>query len=121
MGLSGDVRQIKRPEGQCLLIPPQPKDTARNNGYKRWIACLITKMSPGGTGLRSRTLANTKLALDDMKRQIHDIRDKHKIPLGKEVYSCRLNAGLFKVPWRYTKEVMEEAAAADMFIIVVRP
>ncbi|RMJ23915.1 hypothetical protein PHISP_05222 [Aspergillus sp. HF37] len=115
---------LQKPEGECLLIPPQLNDTDRN-GYRHWIACLFTKAAPGRIGVRGRILVNTGLAVEDMMRQIEAVRARddmahvsvHDAPPG-ELWSCRLNAGLFAVKWSYTKEVLEQAG---IDVVVVHP
>lgn len=117
-------RKLLKPEGECFLIPPRVEDTLRN-GYYHWIACLFTKAAPGRGGARDRILENTRLAIEDMKRQVEAIQQSGGLgfPIMKpdvpgDLWSCRLNSGLFGVHWRYTREVLEEA---DIDMIVVQP
>lgn len=67
-------------------------------------------------------MENTKLAMRDLKAQI----EKHGENKGKgdgeeemgDVYSVRINSGLFGVDWERTKEVLEEVGVP--MVVVAR-
>lgn len=113
------TRVVQRPEGQCLLIPPQKLDS-EGTGRRHWIACLFTSRRPGG-GDPDTILANTKLAVADMNRQIQQIYSEQIIE-GEEIgypghlWSCRINSGHFRVPWKSTKGVLKESGLG-MFVV----
>lgn len=50
-----------------------------------------------------------------MKRQMEENKEFDE---GVEIWSCRINAGLFNVPWEQTKKTMEET---ELSITVVSP
>lgn len=115
------ARTIRLPEGTTLLIPPQEKDYSLRGGAakvkKQWIACLFTSWHYGP---RKRSppdviLANTELAVADLRRQIAEIKSNVRADadpqtaLPGELWGCRFNAGLFAVEWEKTRTVLEDA------------
>lgn len=118
-------RDTLLPEGTCLLIPPQHRDheakpaarsTGRPSAAKRrrvnrhWIACLFTSKGYGRRGKSSTEdiLENTRLAVEDLRRQVEEVRNDGKKEAPEELWGCRFNAGLFGVEWERTKKVLEE-------------
>ncbi|KAI1908881.1 ADP-ribose 1''-phosphate phosphatase [Ophidiomyces ophidiicola] len=105
-------------------------------GRKHWIACLFTSWHYGSKkGMPDEVLENTALALEDLKRQLEELPLREKNETGgypadeegdngkleekpTELWSCRLNAGLFGVPWASTKEIIDELG---LFITVIIP
>ena len=57
-------------------------------------------------------MSATRKAIEDLKRQIDGMKE-----IG-EVYTVRINSGLFGVEWDRTKEVLEESGVR---MTVVRP
>ncbi|KAG8832218.1 AAA+-type ATPase [Serendipita sp. 399] len=83
----------KGPEllGTCLLIPSGDKD----------IACLFASRGYGRNKDPKRTiLDSTRGAVADLQRQLEDS--------DKPIYGCRINAGLFRVPWEETVAVLQD-------------
>ncbi|KAG5300434.1 ADP-ribose 1''-phosphate phosphatase [Histoplasma ohiense] len=121
---------------------------SRPAGKKHWIICLFTSWHYGrwSRSPPDIILENTMSAMADLKRQIAAAaavaataassttspaattttttttaltatRGCEEAQLG-ELWGCRLNAGLFGVPWERTKAVLEEAGLA---VTIVRP
>ncbi|KIM26417.1 hypothetical protein M408DRAFT_330595 [Serendipita vermifera MAFF 305830] len=77
--------------GTCLLIPAGERD----------IACLFTSRRFGrNVDNKDMILQSTKTAVQDLMRQTRES--------GKPIYGCRINAGLFRVPWEETVAVLDE-------------
>lgn len=75
--------------GTCLLIPD--KDYV--------IGCLFTSKSYGQhVDSPDRILKATKLAVDDLIKQAGNV----------PMHMCKINSGLFKVPWKDTKAILKE-------------
>ena len=112
------MRTLRLPEGTALLIPPQGKDYdppgKTTKQKKQWIACLFTSWhyGPKNRSAPHIILANTVLAVADLKRQLAEMEDKagdQKANLPGELWGCRFNAGLFAVEWERTRKVLEDA------------
>ncbi len=79
--------------GTCLLI--------ETHGYT--IACLFTSKNYGqDVDKPVKILESTKLAISDLIKQNKD---------HKPLHSCKINSGLFKVPWNETKAILKESEA----------
>lgn len=128
--------------GTTLLIPPQsrsPTKSEREAGH--WIGCLFTSEKKGqGKGSKESILAATGEAIEDLIRQVRAINEvdngaaatghsattksttssnaKNRIAA---VHMCKINSGLFGVPWEATSEVIEstEISEGDVEEIVV--
>lgn len=75
--------------GTCLLIPA--------GDYI--IGCLFTSKSYGSfVDKPSKILENTEKALTDLIRQNVD---------NKALHTCKINSGLFNVPWNKTKNLLK--------------
>ena len=82
--------------GTCLLIP-----TGEQGGYV--IGCLFTSKNYGGhVDAPPKILKATKLAVDDLLRQAKIMKPT------RPIYMCKINSGLFKVPWNDTKDILKE-------------
>lgn len=134
--------KIRLPEGTALIIPPQKQDyeaeranegadegkakekdgaTTTTTKKKHWIICLFTSRQFGKNVSPPDTiLANTELAIADMKEQLARLAvsttDEGEEDGGSsgmsapgELWSCRFNSGLFRVEWSRSRRVMEEA------------
>lgn len=95
--------------GTALLIPPQKGDAGSD-----WVGCLFTRADPGfPKGLSKRqeeaevqsTVRLTKQAFEALLREVAS-RERDGEWLG-DVCMPQLNAGLFRVPWRFTAEALE--------------
>ncbi|KAL5342444.1 hypothetical protein BJX70DRAFT_356862 [Aspergillus crustosus] len=115
-------RKIQRPEGTALVIPPQKEDYERSDAKRHWIICLFTSRGVGrNVSSADVVLENTELAIADLKVQLGLLKSGDLGPdvIGiKELWSCRFNSGLFKVDWRYSREILEDSGLATT---VVRP
>lgn len=107
--------------GTTFLIPPQRKSpTKSEREAEHWIGCLFTSEKKGkGKGSKESILAATGEAIEDLLRKVKAVNEaadatdkKSKPDSDKEdriaaVYTCRINSGLFGVPWEATSEVIE--------------
>lgn len=141
--------KIRLPEGTALIIPPQKRDyeaegaderkakekegaatTTTTKKKKHWIICLFTSRQFGKNVSPPDTiLANTELAIADMKEQLARLAvrttDEGEQDGGSsgmsapgELWCCRFNSGLFRVEWSRSRRVIEEAG---LEVTVVRP
>ena len=79
--------------GTCLLLP----------AGDHTIGCLFTSKSFGRfVDKPDRILASTKLAITDLIRQY---------VLKKPLHTCKINSGMFGVPWSDTKDILKESEA----------
>ncbi|EEH32965.2 hypothetical protein PAAG_09129 [Paracoccidioides lutzii Pb01] len=84
-------------------------------GKKHWIICLFTSWhyGPQNRSPPDLILANTELAVADLKRQLATFSATVAEMAGEgqpgQLWGCRFNAGLFGVPWERTKRMLEEA------------
>lgn len=77
--------------GTCLII-------RNDNEYD--IACLFTSKGYGkNTDYSSQIIMATKSAIDDLINHNKD---------NKEFHACKINSGLFRVPWELTEEILSE-------------
>ncbi|KAL4880925.1 hypothetical protein BJY04DRAFT_218765 [Aspergillus karnatakaensis] len=116
------TRQVQRPEGTALLIPPQKSDYEREGGKRHWIICLFTSRCYGRrVSSADVVLQNTELAIADLKVQLDILKSGYLGPdvvAITELWSCRFNSGLFKVDWKYSREILDESGLETT---VVRP
>ncbi|PLB44616.1 ADP-ribose 1''-phosphate phosphatase [Aspergillus steynii IBT 23096] len=124
-GVSGGSNQSTgnplSPEGTALIIPPQERDyRASSSTKKHWIICLFTSRNFGRKASPPDViLANTELAVADMKRQLEELwLDESVILPVSGLWSCRFNSGLFRVDWGLSRKVLENAG---LDVVVVRP
>ena len=88
-----------------------------------YIACLFTSIGTGSkTSSPTEIVANTAKALNSYKEQLHALKEQllatgngEKIRKIGEVWAPRLNSGLFQVPWKHTRAVVERSGI-DMHI-----
>ncbi|EEP78067.1 predicted protein [Uncinocarpus reesii 1704] len=109
--------------GQPPRSRPQPA------GKKHWIVCLFTSwhFSAKLKSAPDEIIENTRLALGDLKRQLDEMQclktgedEAASVDVRKPLvlWSCRINAGLFGVPWQRTRLVLERSG---LEVTVVRP
>lgn len=99
---------------------PAKGETADSDSPKKkhWIVCLFTSWNFGRhVSTPDTILENTRWAVEDMKKQLAELRDDPARRPG-ELWSCRFNSGLFGVKWEETRKVLEESGFE---ITVVRP
>lgn len=111
--------------GTAFLIPPQKKSATKvEREAEHWIGCLFTSEKKGkGKGSKESILAATGEAIEDLVRQVRAVNEaateaenKSKaIPQDRiaEVRMCKINSGLFGVPWEATSEVIEATEIAE--------
>ena len=78
--------------GSCLLLPS--KDHV--------IGCLFTSANFGS---KKDTVEEI---LDATREAIKDLIWQNTYPSSKPIYMCKINAGLFGVPWHLTQKILEE-------------
>lgn len=95
--------------GTALLIPPQAQSRdGKERGRGHYVGCLFTSRGYG----RARDgpeeiLRATGPAMRDLMRLVVEEEERTGRGVG-EVRMCRINSGLFGVPWERSKAVMEE-------------
>jgi len=113
--------------GTTFLIPPQRKSpTKSEREAEHWIACLFTSEKKGkGKGSKESILAATGEAIEDLVRKVKAVNEaadatdkKSKSDSDKEdgiaaVHMCKINSGLFGVPWEATSEVIEAVETGE--------
>ncbi|KAI9686215.1 MAG: ADP-ribose 1''-phosphate phosphatase [Bathelium mastoideum] len=88
--------------GTAFLIEPCEGTEAPEH----FIGCLFTSAGKGKTKDKPATiLQHTGPAMRNLLRRVGEVRDGGEIT---EVRMCRINSGLFKVPWEKSKAVLEE-------------
>ena len=108
--------------GTALLIPPQEGDYKGKPNRRHWIACLFTSVGVGFTqssqakilDATAKSGLSLKCEMAEVQRDIESAKT-HGGADGADVgtegfgdlYACRINSGIFMVPWEKTKEVLE--------------
>ncbi|KAK5165598.1 ADP-ribose 1''-phosphate phosphatase [Saxophila tyrrhenica] len=89
-----------------------------------FVGCLYTSRRYGkGKDTPKRILEATKPAMEDLLRKVKEWNDSvDENRKMKEVRMCKINSGLFNVPWEKTKEVLEsieveEGGVAEVKVI----
>lgn len=93
--------------GTSLLIPP-----VESKGPRHFIGCLFTSKKYGrGKDSPVQILGNTGPAMKDLVSSIA------RLPKGEgmieEIRMCKINSGLFSVPWASSKAVIENLELLD--------
>ncbi|KAK4958454.1 ADP-ribose 1''-phosphate phosphatase [Elasticomyces elasticus] len=90
--------------GTGFLIPPQGGDDG-----KHFVGCLFTSRHYGRRkDSPTKILAATKPAMLDLLKQVNEFNAKaDEDDRVSEVRICKINSGLFKVPWTKTRAVLE--------------
>jgi ADP-ribose 1''-phosphate phosphatase len=113
--------------GTTFLIPPQKKSaTKAEREAEHWIGCLFTSEKKGkGKGSKESILAATGEAVEDLVRKVKAVNETAAAgpERGKsttsaqdrigEVRMCKINSGLFGVPWEATSEVIEAVEVGE--------
>jgi ADP-ribose 1''-phosphate phosphatase len=93
--------------GTALLIPPQKKGGAGRGGH--WIGCLFTSRRYGrAKDAPGVILRATGPAMRDLMRLVVEEEVRRGVGVVGEVRMCRINGGLFAVPWERRKRAIEE-------------
>ena len=86
-------------EGTAILIPPV------DDGRRHYIGCLFTSGQYGKKKAPPHTiLENTGPATEQL---MNELALYPEIKEAAEVRMCRINSGLFKVPWNMTRSVLK--------------
>lgn len=88
----------------ALLIPPQTTGTtpAAENDAQHFIGCLFTSAKKGkGKGSVESILEATGPAMEDLMRKLAEHGQVDGVRM------CKINSGLFRVPWERTKAAIE--------------
>ncbi|KAF2225253.1 hypothetical protein BDZ85DRAFT_182468, partial [Elsinoe ampelina] len=89
--------------GTAQLIPPQKGDMDEH-----FVGCLFTSKSYGKTKDKPPAiLKNTGSAIADLMRQVAEWNKGRAEGRIEAIWTCKINSGLFNVPWEETKKVME--------------
>ncbi|KAK4149780.1 hypothetical protein C8A00DRAFT_46672 [Chaetomidium leptoderma] len=104
--------------GTALLIPPQSSSSSssqergRGSGSGHYIGCLFTSRGYGASrDAPGRILGATAPAMRELMRLV--VKHEEEEETGGvggigEVRMCRINSGLFAVPWERSKRAVEE-------------
>ncbi|KAL2131471.1 hypothetical protein VTI74DRAFT_4982 [Chaetomium olivicolor] len=94
--------------GTALLIPPHPNSkTGATKGH--WIGCLFTSRRYGkARDSPERILRATGPAMRDLMRHVAAEEEREGEAVIGEVRMCRINSGLFAVPWGRSRRAIEE-------------
>jgi hypothetical protein len=109
------------------LSPPQKKSaTKAEREAEHWIGCLFTSEKKGkGKGSKESILAATGEAVEDLVRKVKAVNETAAAGPEKgksttsaqdrigEVRMCKINSGLFGVPWEATSEVIEAVEVGE--------
>lgn len=115
---------VPLPVGTALVIPPWEANSTREMQGNHWIICLFTSFNYGvRTDSRAAILNNTAAALDHLKRTLEaDLPMQNASGLYiPHIYTCRLNSGLFNVPWEMTKSLLEQAHLPHGVSVIHQP
>lgn len=103
------------------LIPPVDAK-ADDSAGKHFVGCLFTSRYYGRKKDKpARILSATKPAMEDLLRQVREWDEKASDGdrIG-EVRICKINSGLFAVPWKKTREVLESIDVSESEVKVVK-
>jgi ADP-ribose 1''-phosphate phosphatase len=110
--------------GTTLLIPPQNNSFSKTEREaNHWIGCLFTSERKGkGKGSKESILEATGDAVRDLVRRVKDINEDAAGSKGgggssrtaiASLRMCKINSGLFGVPWGATCAVVEGIEVED--------
>lgn len=86
--------------GTALLIPPSEK-----SGPEHWVGCLFTSKGVGGRKDDKKSILNsTRSAMIELLKEI----TREGPDMIKGIYMCKINSGLFNIPWTDSKRVVQE-------------
>ncbi|KAF1821855.1 uncharacterized protein K489DRAFT_300415, partial [Dissoconium aciculare CBS 342.82] len=97
--------------GTALLIPPPASNPEENGAIdgppRQFVGCLFTSRSFGRkVSPPDQILAATATAVRDLLRQVEEWNEAHYRRI-RSVHMCKINAGLFNVPWEDTLRVLK--------------
>nr|POE51833.1 adp-ribose 1''-phosphate phosphatase [Quercus suber] len=98
--------------GKAFLIPPDPLAVETK---RHFVGCLFTSKSKGKkVDPPVKILASTGAAMRDLMSQMRDWNDGHSDAKVAEVRMCKINSGLFRVPWEQTKSELEKIEVGEL-------
>ena len=101
--------------GEALIDSAQLIPPAQEGKAKHFVGCLYTSRHYGRKKDKpARILEATAPAMVDLLKQVDDWNAKHEESerVG-EVRMCKINSGMFAVPWEKTKQVLEGIDASE--------
>jgi ADP-ribose 1''-phosphate phosphatase len=111
--------------GTTFLIPPQKDSFSKaEREAQHWIGCLFTSEKKGkGKGSKESILEATGDAVRDLVRKVRDVNEdaaangtrggRSRHGAIASVRMCKINSGLFGVPWEATSAVVEGIEVED--------
>lgn len=104
--------------GTTLII--KSDDFNEEDGF--YIACLFTSTGGGNSpDAPDSILLNTRLAIQDLYNQLVNSNEPYLTsPNGNFIINLpKINAGIFRVPWDYTKNILQGISNLDFNIYVI--
>ena len=99
--------------GTALLIAPQRASLNGSGGGGHYIGCLFTSRRFGAArDPPDRILRATGPAMRHLMRLVAEEEERTGVRIG-EVRMCRINVGLFAVPWESSKRALEAMELGD--------
>jgi len=96
--------------GTALLIPPVGKVPGDN---RHFVGCLFTSLSKGRSKDKPAEIVRyTETAMKDLFRQIAAYNQANG-PKIEGIWMCKINSGLFNVPWEDSKAALEAVKAPE--------
>lgn len=105
--------------GKAFLIPPAPdvEETKRH-----FVGCLFTSRSKGKKAdSPAKILQATSPAMRDLMVQVKEWNARNSLEQKvAEVRMCKINSGLFRVPWEKTRAALETIEVGELDIKTVK-
>jgi len=96
--------------GTALLIPPAEEVS---EGDRHLVGCLFTSLSKGRSKDKPAEIVRyTETAMKDLLRQISAYHESHESKI-EQIWMCKINSGLFGVPWEDSKAALERVEVPD--------
>ena len=108
--------------GTAQLIAPTGFEGDAEFKAKHFVGCLFTSEHYGRKkDSPSKILTATRPAMEDLLKQVGEWNAQAGVAAKVgEVRMCKINSGLFAVPWAKTKAVLEGIDVVDSDITVVK-
>lgn len=106
--------------GKAFLISPVETDPGKPD--KHFVGCLFTSKSKGKkVDPPAKILKATGPAMEDLLKQVQAWNEKNPNDAVAEVRMCKINSGLFRVPWEKTRRELEkiDVGALDVKTVCV--
>lgn len=93
------------PEGRAQIATAQLIPPVDGEARRHYVGCVFTSVHFGKKRDSPKAiLRNTEPAIVDLLRQIAEVSKTNEV---SEVRMCKINSGLFRVPWEKTLEVLQ--------------